>query len=161
MASEFGVSGCCPVTTSQTLAHGLASLQVARELGNIEQLGPILLVGTHIVPQIKFQQNVDPLSLSITLGMETGGELKLGPHKLEPLCQKLPREASVPVTHYGPRQAPILDYVLEEQMGGLLSRAFFGWGTKVAYLEYRSTIASTQLHPSFVGLRMMKSIKTL
>jgi len=66
--------------------------------------------------------------------MEAGGEVQLGPHELEQLYRKSPREAIVPVTHNGPRQAPILDHVLEEQMGGLLGRAFFGCGNESGIL---------------------------
>ena len=62
--------------------------------------------------------------------MKAGGEVQLRPHELEQLPPKSPREASVPVTHYGPRQAPIIDHVLEEQMGSLLGRAFFGCGNE-------------------------------
>ena len=75
-----------------TPTHGLASLQIVKEL----------------------QESVDPLSLSTTLRMEIGGEAKLGTHKLEQLRSKSPHEASVPVTHYGLRRAPIHDNMLEE-----------------------------------------------
>ena len=66
--------------------------------------------------------------------MEAGGEVQLRLHELEQLRPELPREVSVPVTHYGPRQAPILDHVLEKQMGGLLGRAFFGCGNESGVL---------------------------
>jgi len=42
--------------------------------------------------------------------MRTGGEVKIRPYKLKKLCPKSPGEASVPVTHNGPREALILDH---------------------------------------------------
>jgi len=66
--------------------------------------------------------------------METGGEVKLEPHDLKQLCPKSPRKVHVLVTHDRPKQASILDYMLEEQMSGLLDGAFFGCECKVGIL---------------------------
>ena len=41
---------------------------------------------------------------------------------------------SVPVTHYKPTQALILNYVLQEQMSSLLNGAFFGCGYECGIL---------------------------
>jgi len=67
--------------------------------------------------------------------MKTSGKVKLGPHELEQLCPKSPREASVLVTHYGLRQALILNHMFEEQMGGLLGGVFFGCGNECGILR--------------------------
>lgn len=85
----------------RTLAHGLALLQVKGELGNIKQFRPISLVGTYKVPQAKLQESIDPLGLSITLRVETGGEVEFGTHELEQLCPKTPNKTSVPIAYSG------------------------------------------------------------
>jgi len=46
--------------------------------------------------------------------MKTGGEVELGLDELEQLYPNWPRKASVPISHDGPRQAPILHHMLEE-----------------------------------------------
>ena len=52
------------------LARCRAPLQVVRELGYIEQLHPILLVGTHKVPQVLLKKSIYSFSLAISLGVK-------------------------------------------------------------------------------------------
>lgn len=51
------------------------------------------------MPQAKLQESIDPLGLSITLRVETGGEVELGTHEFEQLCPKTPSKMSVPVAY--------------------------------------------------------------
>ena len=68
---------------------GLSLLHVVKELANIKQLRLISLVGTYVVPQVQFQEIVDPLGLSIDLRVETDREVKPRTHKLGQLHPKI------------------------------------------------------------------------
>jgi len=122
----------------RTLAHGHATLEVVGELGNIKQLRPISLVGTHVVLQIKLQESIDSLDLSITLRIENGGKIELGTHELEQLRPKTPCETSVPIASNVSWQAPVLHHVLE-QAGSLLSGTFLVFENENSILEVRNT----------------------
>ena len=67
------------------------------------------------MPQIKLQENVDYLGLSITLRMKIGEEVKLETYKLEPLHLNSPYKVSLSITHDGMRQTLILHHMLEKK----------------------------------------------
>jgi len=100
-------------------------LQVVRELDNIKQFSPISLIGTHVVPQVKFPDSVDPLGLSITLGMKIDGEVF---HKLEQLRPKY------------------FTICLKNKWVACSIENSLGAGKKVAYLEYRSWVSHNEVH---------------
>jgi len=126
------------------------SFACCKRIGQHQALGLILLVGTHIVPQVKFQESIDPLGLPIALRMKTSEEVKLGPHKLA-LRSKSPCEASGPITHYRPGKPQYLTTCLKNKWTACSVEHSLNETMKVAYLEYRSIITSTHLHASLVG----------
>ena len=52
-----------------------APLQVVEELGYVQQLHPISLVGTHVVPKILLKERVYSFSLAIRLRVEACREV--------------------------------------------------------------------------------------
>ena len=94
-------------------------MNVEAELGDIQQINPILLICTNKVPQVFLQHTIEPLCLSITLRMIAGGHVEFGHQNVKQLGPKLPNEPSIPVAYNVLRHTPKLHHMLKEKLGSL------------------------------------------
>ena len=130
-------------------------------MGYIQKLCPILLVGTHIVPQIDLQQAIHPLRLAIHLRVKASGEVQVRPHELEELRSEPTCEAAISITHDRLRQTQYFTTCFRNSGAATSTGHLAGAGMKMPYFENRSTTTIIMLHPSDLGKPMMKSMEML
>jgi hypothetical protein len=116
-------------------------------LCNIKEFRKIVLIGTHIVPKIKFHHGVYSFRLPIGLGVEACGEVQIRPHDLEYLRPKSSREPWVSIAHDRLWHTPVLHHIFEEELRRFF-RGTIGWcgdkgsifGESVHHHDYASAI---------------------
>lgn len=113
-AAICGASSCRSIASSKGL-H-VDSLCAVEKLGDIKVMHPILLVGTHIMLQVLFQQSIHPLRLLVRLRAKTDGEEQLRPQDFEHLNPKLNSEPRVTVAHHARRDPPKLNDVVDKEV---------------------------------------------
>ncbi len=121
---------------------------------------PILLICRHIIPQELLDHQVDPLSLSISLGAEGSAHLELRPHSLPKGLPKFTCKLWVSVRDYVLWKTMMLENMCEEQSSRPWAVASSFVGMKCAILLNRSTTTMMASKPLDGGKFTMKSMDT-
>ncbi|CAA2957421.1 phospholipase A-2-activating, partial [Olea europaea subsp. europaea] len=116
-----------------------------RKLCNIQELGPIFLIGTHKVPEIALQQSIHPFCLSIRLRVKACREVR-------PVNRG---SRSLIMLRGNPQYFTTF---LKNSLAASSAVQSLVTGMKVPYLENRSTTTIIDPNPSDLGRALMKSM---
>ena len=136
-------------------------MQIATQLSSVKQIHPIFLCSRHIMPQVFFQQCIDPLGMAVCLRMICCGEPQLRTQELEEFPPKVSCEFHINITDYVLRQAKVFHHMTENRLVASSAGHASGAAMNNEYLENRSTTTKMDLHSWALGNPEMKSMEAL